>query len=42
MITHNMEVSGAICSEPWSVVDGLMTPSGQAPGGGPKEKVEFK
>ena len=42
MITHNMEFSGAICSETWAVENGLMTHSGQAPGGGVKEKVEFK
>jgi elongation factor 3 len=42
MITHNQEFSSAICSETWNVADGRMTPSGQAPGGGSKEKVEFK
>jgi elongation factor 3 len=42
MITHNVEFSGAICSETWTVADGTLTPSGQQPGGGLKEKVEFK
>lgn len=42
MITHNHEFSSAICSETWTVAEGTLTPSGQQPGGGLKEKVEFK
>jgi len=42
MITHNVEFSGAICVETWTVADGKLTPSGQLAGGGIREKVEFK
>mmetsp|Transcript_28813 Transcript_28813/g.85261 ORF Transcript_28813/g.85261 Transcript_28813/m.85261 type:complete len:1020 (-) Transcript_28813:814-3873(-) len=42
MITHNVEFSGAICSETWSVADGRLTRSGELAGGANKEKVEFK
>ncbi|KAG1675970.1 hypothetical protein FOA52_014214 [Chlamydomonas sp. UWO 241] len=42
MITHNVEFSGAICSETWSVAGGKLTRTGELAGGGVKEKVEFK